>query len=132
MTNNMLCNEGYEGALCSVCASNYFYSSDSNMCESCEGSNIYTPTVVTTFCVLFFVMLLAAYRVYLRLNKQSEDGKQSAEAIEDTERAEKDALLLRVSSWVSKRWEKADGRMPLGEPQLLVRRASQNLKACKS
>ena len=113
MTNNMLCNEGYEGALCSVCASNYFYSSDSNMCESCEGSNIYTPTVVTTFCVLFFVMLLAAYRVYLRLNKQSEDGKQSAEAIEDTERAEKDVLLLRVSSWVSKRWEKVQPKLKI-------------------
>ena len=64
-----LCSEGYEGIMCGVCSSGYFYSTSTNSCEKCEGVNLITPPFIILLCVLL-PLVVTAILLYHKYSKE--------------------------------------------------------------
>jgi hypothetical protein len=63
-TGDVLCGEGYGGALCAVCSEGYFPSQSE--CVECDSTSVLTPTLLIYICAVFAVVSIALLSAYYK------------------------------------------------------------------
>jgi hypothetical protein len=80
-----LCEEGYEGVLCSVCSAGYYYNQDRNECLFCKNGEVLSIGAILMIAAIFIVILILCIYAYFKFfkTKIQEDDQIDESALKD-------------------------------------------------